>query len=668
MKLPITAVALTLSAIGASPSAAADGFEGARSGALVERVHEIEVTVDRGFATLRVRRTVVNGGERHDQATFMIEAPERSVAVGLRTLGARRGKPTWFRGELLEAEAAAEKYRELTGIGGYSPKDPALLSWRGSGRLALQVFPCPPDERQTVEYTLLLPTHYENGRDRLELDRIGTDALAADLVIRAAHRADRIYVDGHSAAQRVKARADRPHRIAIERRDGPPIRSDLGVVSTGEGYLVRYELAIAPRLSTIPRDAGVVVVLDTSASIDPDDLAAQVAAAQAYLGHFAARGLRARAEVIAFDRKAHPMHGRLRPVSKVLSTLDGFTFPQRNGSHLDVALRRATELLDAANVEHRRIVVLSDTLMRSELTTLRVAEAAHSTSALVHVGLVANVEPPSLLRDDGHSWSEAARATGGLVWEADASAAPTRAEEMRNVYLEWARPVRVDDPLVLAPAMFETDFDLPESLAEGFGQSTMVLQGEHVRHVVLSGTLWSKPLLDVATPDEVFGTRWAALVFGTDLVDTLTDPEMMALAMRGGAVSPVTSYLAVEPGVRPSVEGLDWELPVGRTGSGLASGGLTGTGTPGVLRERTSAAEAFLAEQIGLAAHACGVPEHISTDVELQTTLREIVEVNRVDFVGYDNRTQSKCVSEQIWGVELPAEFTNERKRWTVRS
>ena len=60
---------------------------------------------------------------------------------------------------------------------------------------------------------------------------------------------------------------------------------------------------------------------------------------------------------------------------------------------------------------------------------------------------------------------------------------------------------------------------------------------------------------------------WSALVFGSNVLDELSEPEMMTLAMKGGAVSPVTSYLAIEPGVRPSTEGLDWG-----TGQGFGSG------------------------------------------------------------------------------------------------
>lgn len=117
--------------------ARADTVMGTRSDELDETAHRVDVTFDRGHARLRVRRTIHNASDRHDQAVFEISPPASAVAVGLATLGSQRGKPHWFRGELMEAEAAAERYRELTGIGGYYPKDPALLSWR-NGQLMLQ--------------------------------------------------------------------------------------------------------------------------------------------------------------------------------------------------------------------------------------------------------------------------------------------------------------------------------------------------------------------------------------------------------------------------------------------------------------------------------------------------------------------------------------------------
>ena len=54
--------------------------------------------------------------------------------------------------------------------------------------------------------------------------------------------------------------------------------------------------------------------------------------------------------------------------------------------------------------------------------------------------------------------------------------------------------------------------------------------------------------------------RWAALVFGSHLLSTLSEDEMMVLARHGGAVSPVTSYLAIEPDKPGGYGGKAWNV------------------------------------------------------------------------------------------------------------
>src|SRR5262245_53110535 len=105
--------ALALSSAFMAAPAAADQVSGLRSELLEERSHDIAVALHRDHAELVVRRTVWNGADKSDQATFFIELPSEAVATGLRTLGSLGGRPHWFSGELMEAEAAAEKYREL---------------------------------------------------------------------------------------------------------------------------------------------------------------------------------------------------------------------------------------------------------------------------------------------------------------------------------------------------------------------------------------------------------------------------------------------------------------------------------------------------------------------------------------------------------------------------
>jgi len=206
--------------------AAADSVDATRY-EIVERAHNVEMRVDRGFATLVVQRVVANTGPKSDQATFHLEIPFEAVATRLRTAGVdARGETVWFEGELMEAEAAAHKYQELTGIGGYYPKDPALLSWRSQGLLALQVFPVPPQSTKTVEYTLKMPLTYEHGTYRLELPALGTQELPARIHITAVHPEDGINVNGITAAAGgaagggITARADRPLSIELRPHGG----------------------------------------------------------------------------------------------------------------------------------------------------------------------------------------------------------------------------------------------------------------------------------------------------------------------------------------------------------------------------------------------------------------------------------------------------------------
>ncbi|MDX2092275.1 MAG: hypothetical protein SFX73_30705 [Kofleriaceae bacterium] len=61
--------------------------------------------------------------------------------------------------------------------------------------------------------------------------------------------------------------------------------------------------------------------------------------------------------------------------------------------------------------------------------------------------------------------------------------------------------------------------------------------------------IWSDPFTREVRVSNPFSIQTAAFVFGAD--------EQMKLARMGRVVWPVTSYLAAEPGVRPSTIGLD---------------------------------------------------------------------------------------------------------------
>src|SRR5687768_15093829 len=131
MRLPLSAAAAALCAI-ASP-AAADVLLATLGEPVTEVSHAVDVTIKDGVAIYKVQRVFANAGERADEAGLEIDLPPGAAATGLRI----RARDRWYDGELMEREKAARMYHEMTGMGAYEPKDPALLQWMWADKLYL---------------------------------------------------------------------------------------------------------------------------------------------------------------------------------------------------------------------------------------------------------------------------------------------------------------------------------------------------------------------------------------------------------------------------------------------------------------------------------------------------------------------------------------------------
>jgi hypothetical protein len=662
-----------------------DDVSGLRSDKVFERRLRAEVTIEHGHATIVVRRTVENLGPRHDQVTFGIDVPESAVAVALRTLGVTDGRPTWFRGDLLEAEEAARRYHELTGIGGYYPKDPALLSWRTQRHLALQVFPVPPREKKTIEYTLELPTEYSHGRDVLKLPR----AMIPELIVRSGVPGSQVLVDGIAApAGRVvkpkvdngpwieQALADESYARAVAARsDVADVLGDteivlpsaapvgkidgrLGVVGFGLGrVLTHYRFDAPPQLSVVPRGAWVVVVVDGSRSFAADDRRAGLAALAAALSHQRDGHVAA----LVFDRKIHRVYSGFRGVASATADLVDLSFASRNGSQIDAALARADAILEAEApaTAPRRILVVTDLRTR---TALRPSDLRLRSGAIVHLG-VTHAGQPGLdpdENDDDAPWSDVVERTGGVVWRATATVDPAANAEMKTIYEEWARPKRLRYVRVRAPGLNDDPIDDARTfeLPEGEAIERFAIDRRATPWAEIEGKLWGTRVKHRLFPEAGEARLWAALVFGSNLLDDLTEPEMMVLARRGRAVSPVTSYLAIEPGVRPSTEGLESRRAATPD---VIPGYANVRGLPEPVRIDR---QKFLENELARAWRECG-RERRASRVVLETTIAEVVDVPAVFVTGTDP-VLSRCLEEAAWGIDLPREFDQPWARWTV--
>jgi Mg-chelatase subunit ChlD len=665
------AAALALSP--SSVEAGGDEVHGTRGGEqLSEREHGIELTFERGYAKLRVRRTVHNGIERHDEAQLWITLPEGAVATGLRTLGEHNGKPKWFDADLLEAEAAAARYQELTGLGGYYPKDPALLSWRDQTHLALQVFPVAPGTDKTVEYTLEMPAFWADGRWQIELPSLGTEALPAQLVINPANTLDQLFVDGEVVARGSRLTLDHEVSIALAPRDPAPFSLALASADTGQRHLAHWRLSLAPKISTIPSKARIVLIFDRSRSMGDDQLDSQRRVALTYLEHFADPSLAAEVALLAFDREVHALSNGFVSVAEATRLLDQPPMRQRNGSEVGLALASADALLNAGRQRGpRRIVLFSDFETASRLTPETLQATAEHSKAIIHLATTTTASDVWLERDDGHGWAPLAAATQGVMWTAAAPEQWRDDDQHRDgldVFEELARPVRIDH-LAVRVAGFDLDDDsfldygYINSLDEGEGLDELALSNTAVTKLIVEGMTWNTPIHQTAKPSRELSDRWAALVFGTDWIFDLEEDEMMKLARRGKAVSPVTSYLAIEPGVRPSTEGITL-AERGLIGSGSLGGrgggsaGLgSGFGTGPVFDKR-----AWLESTLRDGWARCG-GAGIDAEITLETRTSEILDLALTQAA--TDPALRGCMEQVAWSVELPGHFSAP-ETWTI--
>jgi len=611
-------------------------------GRLEEAQHTIDVTVHRGHAVLVVRRTFENPGDKHDQAVLDIDTmPGGAVATGLRTLGTLNGKPTWFAGELLDAELAAARYRYFTGVGGYSPKDPALLSWRASDHLRLQVFPLEPKKEKTIEYTLEAPAQYANGVYTIDLPRMGTSPFAATVSAHAADPRDALFVDGARGTGL---------RIELAPHDPPVLSGRFASIAIAKGRaLLHTAIEIAPRLGEAPKGAYVVVVLDASRSISAGEREAQRAAAVAYLRHLPD----AHVQVLAFDHRVRPLQEWFVASKQAIADLEAAPLTPRNGSHLDVALAEAlTRLAKAKSDAPRRIVAMTDLRMRQSLSTAAVT-ALGFDKTLLHLASVTN-DRPSLRRDDEEPWAAVPRATGGLLWRATAKRDVLFAYDHHRVFEEWVRPLRVDR-LTVTGVGADGAIPLPRSLWEGEGLGDLRLHTFPTPALEIRGEVWSKKVTTLLATSPAEERLWSALVFGSPVHKDLTEKETAFVAMRGRAVSPMTSYLAIEPGVRPSTEGLDHGFGEGwPTLGGFSHGSLRSLDLD--LGLDGSALRAKVAKIVDTCAAA-------ATRVRIETTFAEIVDVDVQSKVAGPGARS--CVEAAVWDLELPSGMASfERRVW----
>lgn len=433
------------------------------------------------------------------------------------------------------------------------------------------------------------------------------------------------------------------------------------VVASDKHAFGRLEVDTSPQLVALPKRAQLVFVLDASYSVTEQMIDTQLAIVRTYASHVPD----AEVQLVVYRREAKAVWTSF--VSAAPATLRAQLDEARkagrlalgNGSALDAGLTLAAQALAKRTAGPRRIIVMTDHLLRSSLAEPKVAAVLDRipNDIVVHVVRphLDDDDRVTLERDDANPLATIATKHHGIYTEL--TGMPTTVDKLvptekllAPAILELVRPTRVEKLVV------DGGFTLADTvLREGEGLRLFAKGKTAADRVTLSGVLWSDPVKKQVSVGDAFSRSTAAFVFGEDEYHDLSDAEQLKVAFQGRAVSPVTSYVAYEPGTRPSVIGLRNTIGHG-SGGGSAYGGMGGMG---VMRRVPNLAS-LIDTTACVAQHKPAAGWKVQLTVE--TTRDEIVDVAVTGGAG----PLATCLLETTWQVRLDSRWNLERESFVV--
>ncbi len=415
----------------------------------------------------------------------------------------------------------------------------------------------------------------------------------------------------------------------------------------------RLEVDVAKELVPLPRRAQIVFAIDTSFSATDAMVEAQLAVMRTYLSHVPD----AEVELVTYQREARRVFGKFIPASAIGPAIADARAAGKlalgNGSAIDAAARLATTLL-ADRKGPRRLVVATDHLLRTSLSDA----AALASLARLPADVVVHVVAPqldhddrvSLVRDDKDPLSPLATRHHGIYVALSGMPAKTD-KDLMPIVLELVRPTRIEK-LALSGG-----FTAEDVLHEGEGLRLLIkdTDAKIPGRVVLQGVMWSDPIRKELVVNDAFSRSAAAWVFGEDEYHDLSVAEQLKVAFMGRAVSPVTSYVAAEPGTRPSSIG----FPLNGSGTGAGYGTSNGRGMMGSGYRAPPDLGALIDRKACIAKFAPAAGWRVQLEVE--TTKDEVVDVSTDDRSAF-----ATCVLEATWRVRLTPAFDLQREQFSV--
>jgi hypothetical protein len=427
-----------------------------------------------------------------------------------------------------------------------------------------------------------------------------------------------------------------------------------GRLALSTHHFARVEVDLARELATVPRDLHTAIVIDGSRSLTDDEATAQRGIVEAYLR----AAPQSRVQVIAYARDARALLPGWMTAASAAARTDRElrALEQRNGSNVDAGLEAAAAWLGHVTGT-RRVIVFTDERVADRLSQPdgKALKALLPPGTLVHVVALEGGRNGMLARDDEALFAPLALATEGVSMRGHASddtpvdatvlARPIALEQVTIDGQGWTQLSLTEDTCSFDNAAKPT-FD--EGRACTWWARGTAVSGP----VTISGLIWNKRITRVVQPDagqaRAVARRLSAIESFEDELATEIDRAAMAL-------NTVWSLYASWGGTAgySDAEGR-FGFGTGRFDTcGCDTGiGTIGHGTPGFIVPRTD-----MHAQLAAVVAACH-PGHAHVEIELETTLQEIVGVAvTVTGGGASGREQEKvihdCVVEGVWNTWL---------------
>ncbi|MBN1537905.1 MAG: VWA domain-containing protein [Anaerolineales bacterium] len=542
---------------------------------LAIRYHHVGVNITDQVAITHVDQVFFNPNNFQVEGTYIFPLPSGAVVTSF-TMWVD-GEPV--KGEILEAEAAREKYEEIV----RNIKDPALLEYVNQSAVQAHIFPIPPKEERRVEleYSQVLSAEnelvkyvYPLNTEKFSLWPLDSVSVSVDIQSKVPLRA--VYSSSHD----VDVTREDEHHISVgyEEQSVIPDKDFVLYYSLGEEqafHLMTFRdpydqvdndgffmLLLTPRpdakSTTLAKD--IILVLDKSGSMEGEKFKQAQEALKYILEHLNPED---RFNIITFSTGIKPYAQQMRPASDAYDAqvwVDGLS--AEGSTDINRALLEAAVLTN--NERPTYLIFLTDGLptegvVDSQQIINNFKEAATKNIRLFAFGVGFDVD--TYLLD---TLAQAHHGASSYVLPGE-----NLEESLSSFYTKISTPVLTNLELDFGEL---TVYDIyPSPLPDLFAGSQLVIVGRYRKGGAITVTLTGqvdKEVQKYTYQEQIFSQKnqgddetlnalprlWATRKIGyllnkirLDGNDQETIDQIVRLSIRYGIVTPYTSYLVTEP-------------------------------------------------------------------------------------------------------------------------